>query len=290
MNVNVHLVAVFAVGQSSRQHPGLANSRSRTHKGVREADEVRRTRLRKTCDAIYDASLALLYPQACAACGASVEERACVPACGECWRRTNLFSTEDMMCRKCGVAAAVNIVGVEVDAVRCRRCDAESWTAARAIGEYGGALRSAILELKRRPFVGNRIVELLYAWQQTNPLDSATLVMPVPLHPERERERGFNQARVIAEKVAHRAHLPLDDASLARTKQTEPHRAGMDAEARRASVAGVFEIVRPRMIEGESVLLIDDVMTTGATASACAAPLLDAGARAVFVLTVARAL
>jgi ComF family protein len=111
----------------------------------------------------------------------------------------------------------------------------------------------------------------------------------VPLHPERQRERGFNQAVVLAHALAQRSGLPLDERSLVRTIHTAQHRAGMDARARRETVATAFKVVRPRLFAGEHVLLVDDVFTTGATVSACAHMIKDAGAQTVYVLTVARA-
>lgn len=248
-----------------------------------------KTRLISQLDSIYDACLALVYPQACAACGASVEERAYAPACGACWARTEIYATDATMCWKCGMHGRQPVVEVERTAIHCRRCDTEPWAAARSVGVYGGALRAAVLDLKRHPRIGEKAIELMYEWLRCAPLESATLVIPVPLHKERARERGFNQAAIIAERLARRARLPFDDASLARVKYAATHRAGMDAEARRESVADSFAVTRPRLIAGESVLLVDDVWTTGATASACAAPLLAAGAREVFVLTLARA-
>jgi competence protein ComFC len=121
------------------------------------------------------------------------------------------------------------------------------------------------------------------------PLDAAALAVPVPLHPRRERERGFNQAALLARALCARTGLPCDEWSLARTAHTEQHRAGMDRQARRETVRGAFRVARPRLVEGQRVLLVDDVFTTGATASACASALLASGAREVFVLTVARA-
>ena len=248
-----------------------------------------RGRLRDALDAVYDASLALMYPQACASCGGSAEDRRCAPVCRECFRQAELFSIDDKLCWRCGTIGAGKTGGARPGQLMCRRCDEEPWTAARGAGVYTGALRACVLELKRRPHVGAELIELMRAWQRRAPLDAATLIIPVPLHRRRERERGFNQARVLAEALAKSARLPIDDVSLVRTNYTEMHRAGMDAEARRASVADAFEVVRPRMVAGESVLLIDDVWTTGATAGACARPLLEAGARDVYVLTLARA-
>ena len=246
-------------------------------------------RLTHTFDRLFDAALALVYPQGCAACGVrSVERRADWPACAACWAATRLFKGDQTLCWKCGARAGGEVPDEIKPTVRCRRCDAEEFTAARACGPYEGALRAAVLGLKRDPFVPPRLARMLAEAARRAPLDTATLVVPVPLHPARERERGFNQAALLASTVATRVGLRLDRFSLARVAHSERHRAGMDARARRESVREAFAVTRPRIVRGESVLLVDDVFTTGATASACARALLDAGARAVFVLTAAR--
>lgn len=241
-------------------------------------------------DAVCDAALALFYPQACAACeAAQVERRADAPACAACWEATRVFAPGDPLCQKCGAPAPGSPApGVWAEA-RCRRCEAEAFAAARACGPYAGALRAAVLVLKREPFVGRRLALLLAEARGRPPLDAATLVVPVPLHPARERERGFNQAALLASALSQSSGLPLDCRSLARVVHTERHRAGMDARARRETVEGAFKVVSPRLVAGERVLLVDDVFTTGATASACAAALRAAGAAEVYVLTVARA-
>jgi ComF family protein len=122
------------------------------------------------------------------------------------------------------------------------------------------------------------------------PLSSATRIVAVPLHPEREKSRGFNQAAVIARELSLASSLPLDEVSLLRTSHTSRHRAGMDAKGRRETVADAFRVAYPALIAGERMLLVDDVFTTGATVSACAKSLLEAGAAEVFVLTIARPL
>lgn len=239
---------------------------------------------------LYDASLALLFPQACAVCGASVERRADGVACAVCWRRTRLFTEADLICWKCGLLAAGTVPEDRRSQVRCRRCEAEHFTAARACGAYEGALRASILNLKREPHAAARLARILFECQQRFPLRTATRIIPVPLHPERQRERGFNQAEVLASALARLTGLRLDEWSLARKVHTERHRVGMDARARRESVEDAFEVCRPRLIDGERILLVDDVYTTGATVSACALALKLAGAQEVFVLTVARPL
>jgi ComF family protein len=247
-------------------------------------------------DSLYDATLALLYPQACEVCGASVEARADGLVCATCWRETRIFSEDDTLCWKCGapsnatisLASNATISTEKRMDVRCRRCDGDAYDGARACGVYQGALRASVLALKREPHVATRVARLLYETERRAPLSAATRIVPVPLHPERRRERGFNQATILGGALANLTGLPLDEWSLVRTRHTERHRAGMDAQARRESVADAFEVARPRLVENESILLIDDVLTTGATVSACAAALKAAGARSVFVLTLAR--
>ena len=151
-----------------------------------------------------------------------------------------------------------------------------------------GALRASVLALKREPFISQRLVSLLVETQGRAPLDRATRVIPVPLHPDREKARGFNQAAVIGSALARAVRLPFDEVSLIRTVHSERHRAGMDARGRRETVAEAFSVRYPRLIEGDRVLVVDDVFTTGATVSACAAALMAAGAEEVFVLTIAR--
>lgn len=239
-------------------------------------------------NSLYDAALALLYPQACAVCGASVAARADGVACAACWKRTRIFSEEDLICWKCGVLAPGAEPEEKRKDVRCRRCDAEHFTAARACGAYDVALRVCVLSLKHEPHVAPRLARLLFETQRREPLKRATRITPVPLHAERLRERGFNQAAVLGRAVAQLTGLPLDEWSLVRTIHAARHRAGMDARARRESVEAAFEVSRPRLVEGERILLVDDVFTTGATVSSCAKALKDAGAQDVFVLTVAR--
>jgi ComF family protein len=246
--------------------------------------------LTRAINVLCDAALSLVYPQACAACGVgSVEARADAPACAACWRATRVFTGEETLCWKCGALAPGVVQEEKRSEVRCRRCEAESFTAARAGGLYEGALRAAVLGLKREPFVSARLARLLAEAQRRAPLDAATLIVPVPLHAERERERGFNQAAVLGRTLSRRTGLRLDEWSLVRVEHSERHRAGMDARGRRETVEGAFEVARPRLVRGERVLLVDDVFTTGATVSACASALRAAGAREVYVLTVARA-
>jgi ComF family protein len=154
---------------------------------------------------------------------------------------------------------------------------------------YEGALRQSALALKRQPFLARRVVDLLAGISRQEPLQRSTLIVPVPLHRQRESSRGFNQAEVISSALSKSINLPVDRVSLVRTKHSEKYRAGLDAKGRRDTVENSFAVRYPRLVAGEDILLVDDVFTTGATVACCANALISAGAKDVFVLTIARA-
>jgi ComF family protein len=238
---------------------------------------------------LYDSLLALVYPQTCHVCGRNVESRHDGVACNSCWAGTHLFSETDTLCWKCGAFSRGSVAPDKQQTIRCGRCDDDIFTAARACGLYEGALRASILNLKREAHVASHLAQLMFEVQRRDPLAKADVIIPVPLHGSRERERGFNQASLLAGELAKMTGLPLDEHSLVRRIHTERHRAGMDAKARRKSVADAFSVRHLKQIDGRRVLLVDDVYTTGATVSACATALKDAGAKEVYVLTIARA-
>lgn len=177
---------------------------------------------------------------------------------------------------------------VDRESIRCRRCEFQLFEAARACGVYEGALRESVLLLKKQPQLSRHLTALLVAAAKRSPLHTATRIIPVPLHPQREQRRGFNQAAVIARAIGPSLGLVIDETSLIRTVASHKYRAGLDAKGRLDTVAEAFAVNLPQLIAGEVILLIDDVFTTGATASSCAAALLSAGAKAVQVLTIAR--
>ena len=156
---------------------------------------------------------------------------------------------------------------------------------ATAIGPYDDTLKDIIHALKYDP--RPTIARQLGACMRTAGapvLEGADAVVPVPLHRSRERMRGFNQARALADHL----ELPIVDA-LVRTKRTASQ-ADLPAAARRTNVEGAFALaLAPQFVAGRVIVLVDDVSTTGATLNAAAAPLVAAGAREVRALTAARA-
>ena len=126
-------------------------------------------------------------------------------------------------------------------------------------------------------------------WLRPGKLEGYAALVPVPLSGKRRRERGFNQAEVIARAVAKNAAIPIRDRLLVKKRDCPPQ-VGLSASARRKNVASVYRASIPRWLRGRDLLLVDDVLTTGATAEAAARALRRAGAGAVDVLTLARVL
>jgi ComF family protein len=168
----------------------------------------------------------------------------------------------------------------------CRR-GLTGFDAAYAYGEYDGVLRKLIHLYKYgRVYPLARVLGELLA--RAAPRDSRyDVVVPMPLHWKRRWQRGFNQSQLLASIVGKRLGAPVVKA--VRRRKPTPPQAGLTSAERRKNVAGAFVVNKRNCVEGRHVLLIDDVLTTGATAGSCAAALKRAGARKVTILTVARA-
>lgn len=161
---------------------------------------------------------------------------------------------------------------------------------ARAPYIYNGAVLTAIHRFKygSKSLLADPLGLLLtqYAENWVRKQDSV-LIMPVPLHPRRLRERGFNQSLLLARPVAKKLHAELDFLSLRRVRYTSPQ-TGLRKEERRKNVRGAFGVETPEAVEGRTVLLIDDVATTGNTLSECASVLKRSGCDKVICLVLAR--
>jgi ComF family protein len=171
---------------------------------------------------------------------------------------------------------------------------------ARSYGIYRGALRHLILELKfhRRERLARRLGGFLaHTWKTLEGFANGEpfLIVPVPLFHVRERERGFNQARLLAEGLRRQLGMmqggpaaKIETTLLARTRATRPQ-TRLKFQQRMENVRGAFAVAKPGQALGRQIVLVDDVMTTGATLSACASALKKSGAARVYALTVARA-
>lgn len=166
------------------------------------------------------------------------------------------------------------------------------FSALRAVGRYDGALRRIILVFKygRFPVLGRRLGRLAAACLEAHPDITAGLdaVVAVPLHRKRRLERGFNQSLLIAREIAASRGITLVERVLVRIRDA-PAQASLEAPGRKRNVRGIYKVKHPERVAGRIVLLVDDVVTTGATAGECSLVLLRAGAREVRVFVLARA-
>ena len=230
------------------------------------------------------AALDLVFPPLCPVCDGMLGAGRRDPLCGACWDAFERIAPP--WCRCCG--APLGIEGL-CGACRGRR---PRFAYARAAVLYGDLVREAIHAFKfgGRRGLANPLGDLL-AGLGLSALPGAApdALVPVPLHPRRARDRGYDQALLLARRLERTWGVPVVADVLVRAVPTQPQ-TDLDAAARRRNVRGAFAVRRPEKIAGLHVVLVDDVLTTGATAGECARALYGAGAAAVGVLTVARAL
>ncbi len=220
------------------------------------------------------ALLDLIFPPRCAGCGRAGEW-----FCAKCV--ASLHRVREPICGRCGQ---------ELSSRSCLACRRHALPAylhgLRAVAHHDGQLRKAIHRLKyeRLSAIAEPLGQLLCDYLDANPLPF-TLIVPVPLHDERQRERGYNQSALLADVVSRRTQQPAQQNILVRTRHTIPQ-VGLNEHERRQNLIDAFACVQ--RVDDAQVLLIDDVCTTGSTMSECAAALHAAGARSVWGLTLAR--
>ena len=221
------------------------------------------------------AGVDLIFPSRCAGCG-----RIGIVWCEDCQKTLQLLSKP--LCNTCGKAVAKSTK-------RCNSCvNYPGGFRVRAYAKYQGPLLHAILHLKYRP--NRKLALMMSAWLYDLLLRLGwqfDLIIPVPLGKGRLRRRGYNQSTLIAQGLSTFLDLEVDEIALSRTRETESQ-VGLGPVARLKNVKGAF-IASQEHVEGKKILLVDDLVTTGATLSVCASALFDAGASRVSGIAVARA-
>ena len=216
----------------------------------------------------------LLFPPRCGGC-----QTAGSLWCAAC--RAAITPIEPPWCEKCGEPLAADGL--------CANCRVYPLQIEkiRSAALFDGVLRKAIHRFKyeRLASLAEPFGEMLADYWRAAQL-SADWLMPVPLHPSRERDRGYNQSELLARQLARRVNVPLSRRGLRRTRATAVQMT-LTAAQRRENVAGAFVCVEAR-VRGTRVVVVDDVSTTGATLEACAQAVLKAGAASVMGLTLAR--
>jgi len=229
--------------------------------------------------------LNLVYPGACVCCQTAIEESQGVSLCKPC--RGELLRPR-VACSRCGSLLAPGISGEP-----CPRCRELRLKFSRAVclGSYDGLLRTAVLRMKRpadRPLavaLGDHLATCVAAEFPPSEID---VVIPVPMHWSRRIWRGANSPEVLAAAIAERLRVPATSQLLVRRRRTIPQ-ATLSPGRRRANVRGAFFVHPHRDLAGARVLLVDDILTTGATLNEAAKTLRKAGCSDVSVAVLARA-
>lgn len=244
------------------------------------------SRLGSPARLLLGALLDIVFPPRCHCCRSAAPSGA-IHICSDCL--DTIEPVASPLCPVCGAPFRTD-GGIDHACSTCAQ-DRPPFAAARAPFVYDGPIRQMIHHFKydrklalRRPLARLMARDLAAFVAGAAP----DLVIPVPLHPKRLRQRGYNQAVLLGEAVARQWRIPFCRTNLRRIRWTEPQ-IELSAAERLHNVRGAFAVADPSGVRGRKVLLIDDVYTTGATVMECSRTLRRAGATAVFVATVARA-
>jgi len=221
----------------------------------------------------------LIYPPSCALCGRISSDDICV----KCLSR--LIPLGHQVCGKCGNPSSPD--------EPCPYCLAIEFNfdKAMSIFLYEEPLRDAILDFKyhREVRKGEVLRSLLADWFVSSPLmaEGYDLIIPIPITPRKRKRRSYNQSEVLAAGIEAASGIPCAPFVLVKRNET-PSQTGFDFSGRAKNVEDSFAVTDESLVRGKRVLLVDDIITTGATVSECAKALKDAGARKVFALSLAR--
>lgn len=243
-----------------------------------EGPGVRSAAFRRLLQSAGESVLAFVYPPHCLLCRTPLDESEGL--CPGCWETLGII--DGPRCGRCGCPGL---------SCPCTNCEDKDFVFSRmiALTPFSRSVQRMVhmLKYQGQTAAGQILGRSLGGMLEGESLaESLPVVAPVPLHASRLRERGYNQSLLIARALARVLDLPVEDRALKRVRATETQ-TNLDSAQRGENVEGAFVGRRRDPVRGRTVLLVDDVVTTGATANACAAALLEAGASEVVVAAVA---
>ena len=235
---------------------------------------------------LKDDLLDFVYPQTCPICRNHLkrEEK---DLCDDCWKALALVPSP--YCPYCKVFLENEGEIADHHCACLSKPEERRILAVRSLGTFDDHYQKLVHRLKyeKKIHLGRRLAQKLgESVSEEKEFAGCDMVIPVPLHRARERERGFNQSEVLAEGISRVIGISLAKDILKRKRNTKDQ-TYLNAQQRAENVRGAFVVTQPENIDGKSVILVDDVMTTGATLNECARMLLEAGATRVFAATLA---
>jgi ComF family protein len=229
----------------------------------------------------------IIFPTFCKLCTTLLDREGEKVVCNSCLRK--LTPSYSSCCVCCG-----RFFSSPVEPHICKQCLEQKppYSLHRSCGFYDGELKDILLLFKYKGFrsLGKDLIlfainvmgEKHFLWQDLD------VIIPVPLHPSRQRQRGFNQSKILAHELARLKKIDIKSRILIKIKNRPPQ-TSLDAKTRRRNLVGAFKVKNKSSIKGKMVLLVDDIFTTGATLAECSKTLLKAGAKSVSALTLAQA-
>jgi ComF family protein len=229
----------------------------------------------------------LIFPTFCKLCTTLLDGKEEKVVCNSCLKK--LTPSYSSCCVCCG-----RFFSSPVEPHICKKCLEQKppYSLHRSCGFYNGELKDILLLFKYKGFrsLGEALIlfainvmgEKHFLWQDLD------VIIPVPLHPSRQRQRGFNQSEILAHELARLKKINIESRILIKIKNRPPQ-TSLDAKTRKRNLIGAFQVKNRSAIKGRTVLLVDDIFTTGATLAECSKTLLKAGAKSVSALTLAQA-
>ncbi len=222
--------------------------------------------------------LNILFPETCPVCQGPAKEHAIAPICAHCWQAVSPY--EGPACARCGKPLVSDV------STTCGEClqDEPAFTSAWSFGLYEGALKKAINLLKYHNVkrLSKPLSDIIIP-VKTPAVDA---VVPVPLYEKRLRQREYNQSALLAKYLAESLGVAVMLNCLVKVRDTVPQ-VGLRSRERRRNLKNAFIVKQRELVEGKNIMLVDDVVTTGATVRECSRVLKKAGVENIYVVTLA---